>query len=109
MLEALTYTTKQFDIYEAYNVDQYLTAYGLCSILNKDAGESRQQCQKLERQSWKLSEDAQLHQCREFQSMDRWRDGKGWIKDNRNYVLFILDSINLFWNTGVRLKLFKLN
>lgn len=29
MLKVMMYTTKQFDVYEAYNVDQYLTAYGL--------------------------------------------------------------------------------
>lgn len=30
VFKALTYTVKQFDVYKAYNVDQYLTAYGLC-------------------------------------------------------------------------------
>lgn len=30
MFDVITYTTKQFNVYEAYNVDKYLTAYGLC-------------------------------------------------------------------------------
>jgi GNAT superfamily N-acetyltransferase len=30
VLNAIEYVTKQFNIYEDYNVDQYLTAYGLC-------------------------------------------------------------------------------
>lgn len=30
LFEAMSYATKQFDVYATYNVDQYLTAYGLC-------------------------------------------------------------------------------
>lgn len=30
VFEAIMYTSKQFDVYAAYNVEQYLTAYGLC-------------------------------------------------------------------------------
>lgn len=30
VFDALEHTTKQFDVYSAYNVVQYLTAYGLC-------------------------------------------------------------------------------
>lgn len=30
MFDALIYTTKQFNVFESYSVDKYLTAYGLC-------------------------------------------------------------------------------